>query len=178
MKSLSDRPSAVLLLVAGASLAAIGAALVSQHVFDMQPCPWCVLQRAVFAAIALVALAGAWLPQRPVKAGALLVTDLLATAGIASALWQHLVAKSSSSCNLTLADRIISGLKLDALAPEVFAPRASCADAAVNLLGLPYEFWSLGLFAVLGGATAWTLVRLRAPAGPAGTGRTGHQGKP
>lgn len=173
MQSLFERPAAVLLLVAGVSLAAIGAALVSQHVFDMQPCPWCVLQRAVFAAIALVALAGAWLPRRLAKAGALLVTALLAAAGMAAALWQHLVAKSSSSCNLTLADRIISGLQLDALAPEVFAPRASCADAAVNLLGLPYEFWSLGLFAALGGAAAWTLVRLWAPGGSRRGGPSG-----
>ncbi|MCE2692396.1 MAG: disulfide bond formation protein B [Rubrivivax sp.] len=173
MNSLLDRPAALLLLVAGASLTAIGAALVSQHVFDMQPCPWCVLQRAVFAAIALVALAGAWLPRRLAKAGALLVTALLAAAGMAAALWQHLVAKSSSSCNLTLADRIISGLQLDALAPEVFAPRASCADAAVNLLGLPYEFWSLGLFAALGGAAAWTLVRLWAPGGSRRGGPSG-----
>jgi len=160
MNRLLSRPTAVLLLIAVASLAAIGAALVSQHVFDMQPCPWCVLQRAVFAAIALVALVGALLRQRLVQAGALLATELLATAGAAAALWQHFVAKSSSSCNLTLADRIVSGLQLDALAPEVFAPRASCADAAVDLLGLPYEFWSLGLFAALSAAAIWTLVRL------------------
>ena len=155
-----ERPAAVLLLIAAASLAAIGAALVSQHVFDMQPCPWCVLQRAVFAAIAVVAAAGALLPNRPARCGALLATDLLATAGAGAALWQHFVAKSSSSCKLTLADRIISGLALDAMAPEVFAPRASCADAAVNLLGIPYEFWSLGLFLALGAAAAWTLVRM------------------
>ena len=160
MNRLLSRPRPVLLLIAGASLAAIGAALVSQHVFDMQPCPWCVLQRAVFAAIALVALVGALLSKRLVQAGALLATELLATAGAAAALWQHFVAKSSSSCNLTLADRIVSGLQLDALAPEVFAPRASCADAAVDLLGLPYEFWSLGLFAALSAAAIWTLVRL------------------
>jgi disulfide bond formation protein DsbB len=170
--NLADRPRAVLLWVAGASLAGVSAALVSQHVFDMQPCPWCVLQRAVFVAIALVALAGAWAPQRLAQAAALLGVDLLATSGMAAALWQHFVAKSSSSCNLTLADRIISGLRLDALAPEVFAPRASCADAAVNLLGLPYEFWSLGLFAVIGAAAVWTLLRSFAPGG-----RT-HQGKP
>jgi len=160
MNSLFSRPTHVLLLIAGASLAAIGAALVSQHVFDMQPCPWCVLQRAVFAAMALVALAGALVPQRLVQAAILVMLDVLASAGAAAALWQHFVAKSTSSCNLTLADRIVSGLQLDALAPEVFAPRASCADAAVNLLGLPYEFWSLGLFAVLGAAAVWALVRL------------------
>jgi disulfide bond formation protein DsbB len=166
MMNLAGRPRAVLAWVALASLGAIGAALVSQHVFDMQPCPWCVLQRAVFAAIALVALAGAWAPQRLAQAAALLGVDLLATSGIAAALWQHFVAKSSSSCNLTWADRIISGLQLDALAPEVFAPRASCADAAVDLLGLPYEFWSLGLFAVMGAAAAWTLVRTFVPRRP------------
>ena len=65
-------------------------------------------------------------------------------------MWQHFVAAASSSCKLTLADRIVSGLGLDAWAPEVFAPRASCADAAVDLLGLPYEFWSAGLFLAVG----------------------------
>ena len=172
MMWLPRRPRTVLLWVAGAGLAAIGAALVSQHVFDMQPCPWCVLQRAVFAAITLAALAGAWAPQRLAQAGALLATGLLALGGMAAALWQHFVAKSSSSCNLTLADRIISGLQLDALAPEVFAPRASCADAAVDLLGLPYEFWSLGLFVAIAAAVSWALARSLAPS------RRGHQGKP
>jgi disulfide bond formation protein DsbB len=160
MNRLFSRSTPVLLLTAGASLAAIGAALVSQHVFDMQPCPWCVLQRAVFAAMALVAVVGALMPQRLVQAASLVSVDLLAAAGAAAALWQHFVAKSSSSCNLTLADRIVSGLQLDALAPEVFAPRASCADAAVDLLGLPYEFWSLGLFAALGAVAVWALVSL------------------
>jgi disulfide bond formation protein DsbB len=35
--------------------------------------------------------------------------------------------------------------------PEVFAAYASCADAAVKLFGLPYEFFSLALFLVLAG---------------------------
>lgn len=164
MTGLLDRPGAVLLLVAALCLAAIGVALVSQHVFDMQPCAWCVLQRAVFAGMALLALCGslwsALRPSRLAQAGALAVTGLLAVAGMASALWQHGVAKISESCKLTLADQIVSGLRLDALAPEVFAPRASCADAAVNLLGLPYEFWSLAMFTLLGIACAWALTRL------------------
>jgi protein dithiol:quinone oxidoreductase len=138
------------------SLAAVGAALVSQHVYDMQPCPWCVLQRLIFAAIALACLLGLML-SRAVGAVAAL---LLAGCGVAAALWQHFVAASSASCNLTWADRILAGLKLDSLLPEVFQPRASCADAAVDLLGLPYEFWSLGLF-VLIGAGAVALLRRR-----------------
>ncbi|HET9642456.1 MAG TPA: disulfide bond formation protein B, partial [Burkholderiaceae bacterium] len=107
------------------SLAAIGAALVSQHVFDMQPCPWCVLQRVIFAAIALACLIGlAWRTTAGRTAAAGLGL-LLSLTGIAAALWQHFVAASSVSCNLTLADRIVSAMQLDALLPDVFQARAS-----------------------------------------------------
>jgi len=149
-EALAARSRAVLSALALVCLAAIGLALVSQHVYDMQPCPWCVLQRAIFAAIALVCLPGVALAAGWVRrlSGALAL--VLAGAGLAAALWQHFVAAATSSCKLTLADRIVSGLGLDAWAPEVFAPRASCADAAVDLLGLPYEFWSAGLFVAVG----------------------------
>jgi protein dithiol:quinone oxidoreductase len=83
--------------------------------------------------------------------GTAVVMDLLASGGIAAALWQHFVAAASASCNLTLADRIINGLGVDGAMPEVFAPRASCADSAVTMFGVPYEFWSLAAFAMLGG---------------------------
>jgi disulfide bond formation protein DsbB len=142
------------LLAAGAvvSLGAVAIALVSQHVFDMQPCPWCVLQRLIFAVIGVVCLVGLAAPR---AAGALAL--LLALSGIAAALWQHFVAASSESCDLTLADRIMSGLRLDALAPEVFQARASCADAAVTMLGVPYELWSLTLFVVMAALT-WKVI--------------------
>ena len=140
-------PSArALVVVAVACLAAVGAALVSQHLFDMQPCPWCVLQRLVFIAIALVCLIGAAIPARMGRVVAAWLAGLLALCGIAAALWQHFKAAASASCNLTLADKIISGAQLDSLLPDVFAPRASCADAAVSLFGVPYDFWSLALF--------------------------------
>ena len=34
-------------------LAGVAVALLTQHALDMQPCPWCVLQRVIFLAIAL-----------------------------------------------------------------------------------------------------------------------------
>jgi disulfide bond formation protein DsbB len=153
--------SALFVGIGAAALAAVAAALVSQHVYDMQPCPWCVLQRAVFCALALAALALAGVRSALlVLLRAVLVTGL-AAAGAAAALWQHFVAKSSSSCNLTLADRIVSGLGLDGWLPDVFAPRASCADAAVDLLGVPYEVWSLAAFVLLGAAAVWATWRGR-----------------
>ena len=132
--------------VALASFTAVAAALVSQHAYGMQPCAWCVLQRLIFLALGAVALLGlAWRG----RTGSLVAAAdglLLALCGLASALWQHFVAARSASCNLTLADRIVSTTKLDTLLPDVFEARASCADAAVALFGVPYAFWAAALF--------------------------------
>jgi disulfide bond formation protein DsbB len=71
------------LLVAGAvlSFTAVALALVSQHRFDMQPCPWCVLQRLIFTVIGIVCLVGLAAP----RAGGV-VALLLALSGVAAAL--------------------------------------------------------------------------------------------
>jgi disulfide bond formation protein DsbB len=131
------------------ALAAVGAALVSQHVFGMDPCPWCVLQRLIFVGIAVAALIGlAWRRPAGRRIGAGLAL-LLAVGGIAAALWQHFYAASSSSCNLTLADKLMNATRLPTLLPDVFEPRASCADAAVSLFGVSYDFWSLAAFVLV-----------------------------
>jgi len=145
--------------VALIGLAAVAAALFTQHRWGMLPCPWCILQRIVFLLIAALALAGAAMRGGLRRAAALGVV-LLAAGGVAAALWQHFVAAASASCNLTLADRIISGAGLDGWWPEVFGVFASCADAKVNLLGVPYEFYSLALFVVLA-VLAWPALRAR-----------------
>ncbi len=141
------RPSRMLpLLVAALGFGAVGAALVSQYVFDMLPCPWCTFQRLLFLVIALLALLCALLP-RGWFARIMAALGMLACAGgVASALWQHFVAAKSASCAMTFADRVMNTLGLFTLSPEVFAPQANCADAAVNLLVLPYEFYSLALY--------------------------------
>jgi protein dithiol:quinone oxidoreductase len=131
------------------SAGAVAAALVSQHVYDMQPCPWCVLQRAIFVVIALACIVGLLWRSAAGRVVSASLIFLLASSGLAAAAWQHFVAAKSASCNLTLADKIVSALKLDTLLPQVFSATASCADAAVNLFGVPYDFWALGLFLVL-----------------------------
>ena len=150
-------------LLAGVTLVCIGAvaaALISQHVFDMQPCPWCVLQRVIFLAIALACGIGLLWRSRVGRLVSIGLALLLTVSGIAAALWQHFQAAASASCNLTLADKIVSGwLQLDSLLPDLFSPRASCADAAVNLLGVPYDFWSLALFVVIDGVLTLALIR-------------------
>ncbi|GMV75821.1 MAG: hypothetical protein AMXMBFR78_27710 [Rubrivivax sp.] len=143
--------------IAVLSVAAVGAALFTQYAWDLQPCPWCVLQRAIFCALALVALLGALLPAllQPLF---LLLSLVGAGLGLAAATWQHFVAAEQASCAMTLADRLIGDLGLDARWPEVFMATAACADKP-QLIGLPYEYWSGALFALLLLAALWLLLR-------------------
>ena len=150
------RARQVLLGVAVAALAAVAAALVSQHVFDMQPCPWCVLQRFLFIVVALFALVGAF-TSGGVRRAAVLLALVAGACGVASALWQQLHAVNQLACDRTLAEQVIVAMHLDSLFPNVFMALASCADAAVNLLGIPYAVWSCALFVVLSLVLAWAL---------------------
>jgi disulfide bond formation protein DsbB len=153
---------AILLGIVLVSFGAVALALISQHAFDMQPCPWCALQRLIFVGIGLAALLGlVWNGTLLARRSVPLLLLLLCGCGIASALWQHFVAAASVSCNLTLADRVLSGSHLDELLHEVFQPRATCADAAVDLIGVPYEFWSLALFLAIELAALWLFIRAR-----------------
>jgi disulfide bond formation protein DsbB len=150
------RERQVLLVVAVAALAAVAGALVSQHVFGMQPCPWCVFQRLLYVVLAAFAVIGAF-TDGPVRRTAIVLSFATALAGIASALWQQLKAVNEFSCDQTLADRIIGALHLDSLMPNVFMAFASCSEANVTLLGIHYGAWSCALFVMLASVLAWTL---------------------
>src|SRR6185437_7455662 len=81
----------VLVAVGLVSLGAVGLAAIAQHVFDMQPCPWCVLQRLIYIVVGVLALVAAALPGLGRRLS--IVLALLGTlCGLASALWQQLHA--------------------------------------------------------------------------------------
>jgi disulfide bond formation protein DsbB len=148
--------NAIALLCVGA----VAVALVSQHVFDMLPCAWCVLQRLVFLMIAVVCwlavLAGryaGWAQRLGAAAAA-----VLGCAGVVAAWYQYTVAANKFSCDMTFADRYMVSSGLDAGIPWLFGIFATCMDAKVSLLGIEYALWGLGLFVlvtVLAGLAAW-----------------------
>jgi len=141
-----------LLLIATVCLAAVGGALISQYVFDMPPCAWCVMQRLIYLIIAALALLGALLdslmPERATRI-TLAACLLLAIAGVTAAWYQHNVAAQSFSCDMTFADRFMTASGLEAALPFLFGIYASCMDAAVTVLGVEYAIWSLMLFVLL-----------------------------
>jgi len=152
----------VLVAIGVIALGAVGLAALAQYAFDMQPCPWCVLQRLIYIVVGVLALIAAALPG--IGRRLFIVLALLGTlSGIASALWQQLHAVNEASCDLSLAERIISALHLDSLVPQLFIAYASCGDAAVSVLGIPFAVWSCILYAILALLLAWSLrVSLRA----------------
>ncbi len=136
-------------LIALLSLLALAVALVSQHVFGMPPCAWCVLQRLILLLIAGVCLLGNLVPGAAKRILALLSLGL-SIAGIVAAWYQHTVAAEMVSCDRTFADVFMSRTTgLDGLAPWLFGIYATCMDAKVTVFGIEYVLWALLLFIAL-----------------------------
>ena len=153
-----------LMAMAVVCVLAVDGALVAQHAFDMRPCPWCILQRLIYVVIALLCVAGALVPSRPARVALIALVLPLSVFGAISAVYQHEVAANTVSCNLSFAEKVISGSGIDSAAPFLFQVTASCAESAFKLLGVPFEFWSLGLFSLLAlGALAMLLRSVRLP---------------
>ncbi|MCI4427715.1 MAG: disulfide bond formation protein B [Burkholderiales bacterium] len=147
--------------VALACAAALALALLAQYGFAKQPCPWCILQRLIFIAIGALALLGALLGARLARIVCAALVLAFALLGAAAAQWQNAVAAKSSSCNLTLADKVLNALDVEALMPTLFKVTANCADAEVRVFGVAFEHWSLALYLVLAFVATSILLKLR-----------------
>jgi len=157
----SKLPARTLAGVAVACFAALAFALIAQHVFEVKPCPWCVMQRGIFLVIGIVSgLAALVAPSNGSRKAVLGLVVVLAICGVAAAVFQHQVAANMESCAMTLADRINNALNLEERWPFMFMVTASCAEAAAyRLLGLSYDIWSGLLFLLLGLTSLRTIVR-------------------
>ena len=134
---------------------AVAAALVSQHVYGMEPCPWCIAQRLLYLLAGLFAMLSMFVRQRAGIARGTLSLSALASAGaLVIALYQQLVAAKSNSCALTAADRFMMATGLDEAWPQVFKATAACDEANAPMLGVPYALWSAALAVVLIALTA------------------------
>lgn len=154
-------------LLAAVGVVAAGALVLAaylQHVRGFEPCPWCVLQRLLVMLVALAAAIGASVPMRArrLRAASAAVGALLSVAGIAMALYQHFVAAHSDSCALTLADRMIGGLRLAEFWPAMFEATARCDEANLPWLGVPFALWGALTFLI---TASGSLLALRRPTG-------------
>jgi protein dithiol:quinone oxidoreductase len=164
IETLRDMPAArrLMLAIGVSASAALLATFASQHLLGLEPCPWCIVQRLIVIAIAVVAFAAAAFWDRAAGLARILGGAgvlVLSANGAAAAWYQHTVAAKQLSCSFTWADRFLMSLGLDAWWPAMFEVRATCADAAAaRLLGMPFEWWSGGLFVLFGAAVVWTTI--------------------
>ena len=138
------------------SLGALGAALVSQHVFDLQPCPWCVLQRVIFALLALAAVLALMGPALHSPVLAVAFVGLLGVAGFATVpplqMW---VLRQADGAGETLASSFnIAAFNLGN------ALGAGVGGAVIaHGPGLPAVTWVAALLPLAGAALAWRATR-------------------
>lgn len=124
-------------------------ALVLQHGFDMQPCAWCNVQRAIYLLIGALALLALVTPGVVAPIVLALLGAGLALGGLVAAGFQHFVAAKSDTCGFSWADRVIYEARLDESMPWLFKATASCSEANLPLLGVPFALWSAALFIIL-----------------------------
>jgi disulfide bond formation protein DsbB len=150
-------------LISGLCVAGVGIALLSQHVFDMQPCAWCVFQRLIYLLLAVVAALAASTQSLTPRLVCAMLGLSLTIAGVLSAWFQAAVASQSFSCAQTLADLLMTQTGLETAMPALFGIYASCMEARVKVFGLEYAYWSLLLFVLLGLLVAFVMKGFLAP---------------
>jgi protein dithiol:quinone oxidoreductase len=140
----------VLLGVALLSLAFLGVALYLQHVERMLPCPLCIIQRYLFAALALICLLFALLPgqagTRKAGAGLGLLTAL-GGAGVAG--WHMWIqAHPTVSCGIDPLETALNTYPTATLLPFLFKADGLCSAGYAPILGLSIPQWSFAWFAI------------------------------
>ncbi len=152
----------ILRLISVLSFSSVTFALISQYVYDMQPCAWCVFQRLLYLMIGITAiLLTLGQPKRIRLSVGFAGIIAIAISGVIAAFYQEKVAAHSFSCAQTVADQLMTKSGLDAAAPWLFGIYASCMEARVTLLGIEYAWWSMAMFSILGMLGIIALLRIR-----------------
>lgn len=132
-------------------LALLAEALVLQHVKGQIPCPLCVLQRAGFVLVALIALAAAvHKPGRRGAAAYCAALALVALAGLGVAL-RHVwvLYHPKFGCGIDALEQIVNDLPTAKLLPWLFHAGGECSAPHEPVLGLQVPEWSVIWFSLL-----------------------------
>lgn len=151
----------VLLAAAAASFGVLGFALYLQFGQNMLPCPWCIIQRYLFAAVGLICLAGAFLPEKAIRPAAGLAM-LTSVAGIGAASWLLWVkANPSVSCGIDPLETSLNKIFTADLLPFLFKADGLCTTEYDPILGLSVPQWALAWFIALTIALGWVAFKRR-----------------
>ena len=143
----------------GSAIAFFGS-LIAQHVFLMQPCSWCIMQR-VAAGVALSLLTLTWfLPKGAVSFfKGLAALSWVAGLGAASYQTYEFYLGDLASCGGWLNAKLGFFTMDYPWTAWILEPTAMCATANVLVWGLPVSMWSaIGFLIVLIGYIGWAVL--------------------
>ncbi len=149
----TDRAARLFTLLLLLCLAIVGAALVLQHRYQLDPCPWCIAQRIGYLLVALIALVAAL--HRPASRGITVYAGLAllcALAGAAAATWHVFLQRdpvASRACAGSALERLLDASRLGHVVPPLFQYDGPCTLKPWALLGLSVPEWSLAGFVLL-----------------------------
>jgi protein dithiol:quinone oxidoreductase len=148
-------------------VALIGYALYVQFHMFMLPCPFCILQRIVFAVLALVFLIGGLHAPRGrwgrAGYGLLALATAATGAGIAGRhVWlQSLPPGEVPVCTNMGLDYMVQAMGPFKALSKVLSGSGECAKVDWTFLGLSMPAWTLAFFVALGLGAAWAGLRAR-----------------
>ncbi len=149
----TDRAARLFTLLFLGCLAIVGCALVLQHGYRLDPCPWCIVQRIGYLTVAFVALVAAL--HRPSGRGITVYAGtalLLSLCGAAAATWHVFLQRdpeAARACAGSALERLLDASRLGHAVPPLFQYDGPCTLKPWALLGLSVPEWSLAGFVVL-----------------------------
>jgi len=171
MTKFEPGPRPVFAAFAVVSIALLAAAVAVQFLKDQPPCPLCVLQRAGFLLVGLIAVVAAiHQPRGRGAAGYCAALALAALAGLGVAL-RHVwvLYHPKFGCGIDALEQIVNGWPTAKLLPWLFHASGECAERHEPLLGLQVPEWSLIWFSLLLVAALYFAFKYSSAARGAGT---------
>ncbi len=159
-RTIADRSSRIFTLTFLACVAILGFALYLQHVEDLDPCPWCVVQRLIFVAVGLISLVAALHRPGPVMAVFYAILGSATALGGAVAAGYHVYLQAddarASACVGSTVERFLDQTDVGSWIPPLLQYDGPCTLKPWSFLWLSIPEWSLICFVVLGVVLAFT----------------------
>ena len=132
-------------------LALLTAGIVLQQLKGLAPCPLCVMQRAAYVLIALIALVAALRqPKGRGTAGYFSVLAMVALVGLGVAVRHVWVLHHPKfGCGIDVLEQLVNDLPTAKLLPWLFHASGECTAPQPAILGLQVPEWSLIWFGLL-----------------------------
>lgn len=159
-RTITDRCSRIFTLVFLACLAILGFGLYLQHVENLYPCPWCIIQRLLYIAVGLICLVGAL--HRPGPGMAIFYSMLGAATSLGGAVaagyqvYLQADEARANACTGSVVERFLDQTNIGSWIPPLLQYDGPCTLAPWKFLGLSVPEWSLVCFIVLVVVLAFT----------------------